>query len=180
MTDDVLRSSYQNLADTKYLLGHYDDAVPLFKKAIGSYNAELKHMTTAQREACEEMIKEQMNLADCYRAEGKYKLGETEYRDALKTLDVNHDDNKLVRAHIQSELGDCLCIESKYAQAEAFYKEALPVLEKYNATDILVDLLQDYDALMRATNRTAEAEKLEARLKAIRAQEAKAVNNAAR
>ncbi|HEY9776739.1 MAG TPA: tetratricopeptide repeat protein [Planktothrix sp.] len=177
-TDDVLRTSYQNLADTKYLHGHYADAVPLFKKAIDSYNSELKRMTAEKIAVSEKLVKEQMNLADCYRADGKYKLAEAAYRDALKTLDSNHDDNKLMRAHVQSELGDTLCIEAKYSEAEAVYKEALPVLEKYNATDILVDLLQDYDALMRATNRTSEAERLEGKLAAIRQQEIKAVNSA--
>jgi tetratricopeptide (TPR) repeat protein len=182
-TGAVLRESYQNLADTKYLHGHYEDAVPLFKHAIESYGEELKRMPSStndqnRRDLCEQMVKEQMSLADCYRAEGKYKLGEALYRAAFKTLDDSHDDNKLARAHIQSELGDCLSVEARYAEAEAMYKEALPVLEKYNATDILVDLLQDYDALMRATNRGAEAEKLEAKLAAIRAQEAQAVTRA--
>ena len=63
--------------------------------------------------------------------------------------------------------------QGQYAEAEQFFKQAL-VKEKARGSEhpIVAAILEDYTTLLRRTHRNVEAEKLEARVKAIRAKEA--------
>ena len=70
-------------------------------------------------------------------------------------------------------LGDLAALYSnqgKYAQAEPLLESSLAINEKTFGSDdlIVAQSLEDLAALLKKTNREAEAAKLEARAKAIR------------
>lgn len=73
----------------------------------------------------------------------------------------------MVTANKAYEQGD-------YARAETLYRRALEVLEKAQGPEHpnVAEVLENYAGLLRKMNREAEAEKLEARAHAIRAQHA--------
>jgi len=61
--------------------------------------------------------------------------------------------------------------QGKYAEAEALYKQSLVIFEKALGPEHpnMAQGLENYAALLRKTNREAEATRMEARAKAIRA-----------
>jgi tetratricopeptide (TPR) repeat protein len=70
-----------------------------------------------------------------------------------------------------NNLADIYGTEGKYAEAATVYERSLRILENAlgPAHPDVASVLLDYAGVLRKTNRTAEAEKLEARAKAIRA-----------
>ena len=64
--------------------------------------------------------------------------------------------------------------QGKYAEAEPLYQRSLTIVEKALGPEhpLVALSLQNYAALLRETNREAEAEKMEARAQAIRAKHA--------
>ena len=65
--------------------------------------------------------------------------------------------------------------QGRYAEAEPLHKRSLAILEKALGPEHpnVATSLENYAALLRETGRTAEADKLEARAKAIRDKRAK-------
>ena len=64
--------------------------------------------------------------------------------------------------------------QGRYAEAEPLYKRALAIWEKALGPEHphVATILENYAALLRKTERTTEATKMEARAKAIRAKRA--------
>lgn len=160
------------IANLKYQRGEYVDAVPYYREAVDYLQKYLASATIhdeAQRCKLRQKLAEYMlYLADCYRAEANYVKTEATYRKAL-ALDLGTaTDAELQYAHLQAELGDVLNIEGRYNEAESLYKKALPVLEKANREDLLLEVLQDYDSLLRFNGRSQEAESLELRIRQLR------------
>ncbi len=166
-------TSYDNVAEAKYKSGHYADAEPYYKKSIASLQRCIARMAVTHVSATEqlklkrELIDEMSELADCFRAETKYSDAEQIYRQALSTDNGNDIDADLQKAKVKSQLGDVLSLQGKYAESERLYKEALPVFEKAHNDRMTLDLLEDYDALLRITNRSQEADSMEDRIKSI-------------
>ncbi len=79
--------------------------------------------------------------------------------------------------HAANNLGELYRLQGRCAEAEPLYKRALAIKEKVLgpehpevATSLSnLGLLLNYSVLLRATNRSDEAERMEARAKAIRA-----------
>ncbi len=65
--------------------------------------------------------------------------------------------------------------QGRYADAEPYHKRALAILEKALGTEHpnVATSLENYADLLRSTGRTSEADKMEARAKAIRDKRAK-------
>ena len=65
--------------------------------------------------------------------------------------------------------------QGKYAEAEPLFKRSLATVEKALGPEhpLVAQSLENYAALLRRTGRSAEAAKLEARAKAIRAKHAR-------
>ena len=76
------------------------------------------------------------------------------------------------RSHTRS-VGSSV-IQGRYAEVELLYQRSLAIWEKALEPDHpdVATSLQNYAALLRKTGRTAEADRLEARAKAIRAKHA--------
>ena len=163
---ELITSTYHDLALLEYARGHYRAAEPMFRRSIDAQIHCLKRAHAisdgqAVGQACEDLVKEKSCLADCYRADLKYKQAESLYRSALQDEHDAGQEGSVLHANIQHELGDVLSLQGRYAEAEALYKKALPVLETNRCDDMLLDLLQDYDVLLRITNRTPETVPLE-------------------
>ncbi len=83
--------------------------------------------------------------------------------------------------HAANHLGELYRLQGRYAEAEPLYKRALAIKEKFLgpehpevATSLNnLGLLLNYSVLLRATDRSDEAERMEARAKAIRAKHAR-------
>ena len=79
-----------------------------------------------------------------------------------------HQDLRLARS--LNNLAGAYAAQGKYAEAEPLYQRSLAILEKVRGPDDpdVATVLSNYAALLQATNRGAEAAKLEARANAIR------------
>jgi tetratricopeptide (TPR) repeat protein len=173
-TDDKVRAtSYDNVADTKYKAGHFADAEPYYKKSIAclqrcvTRDALMRPGQDEQLKLKRELINELSDLADCYRAETKYFEAEQTYRQAVATTNGTDQDAQVQKAIVKSRLGDVLSLQNKFDEAEKLYKESLPVFEKAHNDRLTLDLLEDYDALLRMTKRSKEADAMEDRIKTI-------------
>ncbi len=70
-------------------------------------------------------------------------------------------------------LAEMYRVQGKYAEAEPLYQRALAIFEKALAENPEVaQTLEHYAALLHETGRSADAAKMEARAKAIRAKHA--------
>ena len=117
------------------------------------------------------------NLAELYRAQGKYAQAEPLYQRALaiweKALGPEHPN---VAAGL-SNLAGLYDAQGKYAQAEPLYQRALAIREKALGPEHpnVATVLENYAALLHKLNRDAEADKMEARAQAIRAKHAQEI-----
>jgi tetratricopeptide (TPR) repeat protein len=173
-TDDKIRAtSYDNVADTKYKAGHYADAEPYYKKSIAclqrcvTRDALMKAAQQEQLKLKRELISEMSDLADCYRAETKYVDAEQIYRQAVAITSGKDLDAEVQKAIVKSRLGDVLSLQNRFDEAEKLYKECLQVFEKAHNDRLTLNLLENYDALLRITKRSKEADAMEDRIKTI-------------
>ncbi len=140
-------NSYNSL----YEQGRYSEAEPYAKEALrlGTEEFGPKKPSTAA------LLN---NLAELYRAQGKY---------AEKALGPEHPDV----AKSLNNLAGLYYDQGRYAEAEPLYQRALAIVEKALGPEHphVATSLQNYAALLRETGRTEEADEMEARAKAIRA-----------
>ena len=115
------------------------------------------------------------NLAELYRAQGKYAEAEPLHKHSLaireKALGPEHPE-------VATSLHNLALLyraQGKYAEAEPLYNRSLAILEKALGAEHpdVAKSLANYAALLRKTGRTNEATMMEARAKAIRATHAK-------
>ncbi len=111
------------------------------------------------------------NLAELYRAQGKYAEAEPLHKRALaiseKALGPEHP-------HVATSLNNLAALynaQGKYAEAEPLYKRSLAIFEKALGPEHphVATALENYALLLRKTGRGKEAGIMEGRAKAIRA-----------
>jgi tetratricopeptide (TPR) repeat protein len=111
------------------------------------------------------------NQANLAAARGQDAEAEPLYQRALavleKALGANHTQAALARLG----LADFLTARGRYAEAEPHYQRALARLEQVVGPNhaIVATVLERYALLLRHTDRAADADKLEARARDIRA-----------
>ena len=112
------------------------------------------------------------NLAELYRAQGRYGEAEPLYRRSLaiweKALGPEHPD-------VATSLNNLALLydaQGRYPEAEPLYRRALAIREKALGPEHpdMAQSLENYAGLLRATGREVEAAEMEARAKAIRAE----------
>ncbi len=106
-------------------------------------------------------------LGDAARLQQHYAGAEAFYQRAVK---ASGKDNPFRDAPLVG-LAEVFAAQGKYKEAEPLFQEAIAAQEEVLGPENpdLVRTLESYAALMRATNRAAEAAKLEARAKKIKA-----------
>lgn len=105
---------------------------------------------------------------------GQYAVAEKQFLAALKEAQgFGPDDLRLAKS--LNNVGAVYAVEGKYSKAEPLYKRSLAILEKTLGAEHpdVATCLENYGALLRQMRRTAEAETLEARARAIRAKQVK-------
>lgn len=152
--------SLSNMANFYYVQGDGQQADQLYRRslALKQKNLGIEHL---------ELSVDLIGLGSVYFKQGKYAQAEPFFARALKIREksLGNDDLRL------AEASACLARTdfhlSRYAQAAPLYNRTLTILDK-QSRPVAPELLEDYATVLRSTNNTAEAEKLEARAKEIR------------
>jgi tetratricopeptide (TPR) repeat protein len=106
--------------------------------------------------------------------QGDYIEAERRWTSALREAETFGPGDPRIAASL-TNLAVSYSDQGRYAEAEPLYKRSLAIYEKALGSEHLgvVNGLENYAALLRATNRRAEAKELETRAKAIRAKHAR-------
>ncbi len=153
-------TAIENLADLYMAAGRYPEAEAMFKRMIASmekfYGADAPMLDLVYS-----------RLGDVAKAQQHYPEAEAAYQRALKAAGK---DNPFRDAPLLG-LAEVYAAQGKYKQAEPLFQEAIAAQEEVLGPDNpdLVRTLEQYAALLRATNRAPQAAKLEARAKKIKA-----------
>ena len=114
------------------------------------------------------------NLAEAYRLQGRYAEAEPLYKHSLAIREKALGPEHPRVATTLNNLAVLYQAQARYAEAEPLYKRSLGILEKTLGSghpQLAQSLLGNYAALLRKTNRAAEAAKMEARAKRIRSKQ---------
>jgi tetratricopeptide (TPR) repeat protein len=99
---------------------------------------------------------------------GKPVEAESAFRLALQEAEkAGPHDHKVALSAIN--LANCLRQQGKFPEAETFYKRAIEVKEKvfHPLHHELIGVLENYAKMLRAAGRTAEADKMDNKARAI-------------
>ena len=162
-TQETQWDKHMAAAATAYQQGRYTDAERLFQaivKEAEAFGPQDPRLATSLS-----------NLAELYRLRGKYAEAEPLNKRALairkRTLGPAHPDV----ANSLNNLAALYHQQGKYDEAEPLYKRSLVIVEKALGPEHphMATSLENYAMLLRKTNREAEAARIEALAKAIRA-----------
>jgi len=162
--DPRLGTSLNNLAVLYGTQERYEGAEPLLLRVVRIWEDTLgaEHLQVAEGLT---------NLATLYGNQGKYQQAEPLYRRALGMNEklLGPDDSKLLIP--LSDLAEVYREQQKFADAETCYRRLLSIAENAFGPDHLTVAvsLERYALLLRQTDQTQQAEKMEARARAIRA-----------
>lgn len=109
-----------NLAEIERLQGRYDDAIPLYERAIALATKSLPPLDLA-------VFRNQ--IASAYAEMGRPKDAELQYRQALAVADSASDVSPLVIAQIKNDLGVLLARQGRVDDGEKYLKEAITLRE---------------------------------------------------
>ena len=149
----------ENLAELYMAAGRYADAEVMFKRVLAS----MEKVTGPDAPLVDLVL---TRLGDAARLQQHYADAEAAYQRAVKAgKDSPFHDAPLVG------LAEVYTAQRKYKEAEPLFQEAIAAQEEMLGPENpdLVRTLESYAALLRATNRAAEAAKLEARANKIKA-----------
>ncbi len=114
-------------------------------------------------------------LALVYFTQGKYADAEPLYKFTLQLFEKLSSKEPGMYSNVGRACHNLAALykaQKRYAEAEPLYQRSLQIDEQRSRRNYpeLVAILREYATLLRKTNRTTEAEKLEARAKAVGAQ----------
>jgi tetratricopeptide (TPR) repeat protein len=113
------------------------------------------------------------HLATCYQHLQKYDQAEVMLKRALEVTKKAGSPNEVVVANAMTNLAALYSVQKHYDQAEPLYQQALECYEKAAASKLrdmsTAKVLEKYAELLLATDRPAEALKLQERAEALRA-----------
>jgi CHAT domain-containing protein/Tfp pilus assembly protein PilF len=154
-----------DLARAHQELGHYADAVGMFKQALAAMQ---KNLPPSDPRISQVLA----NLATATLLQGNGGEAEKLYKQALDiaTKSLGPNDPAVVR--LTGNLGDAYSSQARYAEAEAQYQRALAIAEKINGPNSLqvALVLNNLTKLYEEQSRFAEVETASKRALAIREQ----------
>lgn len=160
--DPRVALSLSQLAQVYAVQGKYVEAEPLYGRALKIYQS-------ARGEESLDVAATLNNLGVLHRMHGQYSEAEPYLKRALaikeKLLGPMHQDVALSAKN----LAMVYFVQGRYEQAESLFRRALAIREQEPDTLDLAKSLEDYAGVLRKLQRQADAERLEARAKAIRA-----------
>lgn len=157
-----LASDLTNLARLYLSQKQYALAIPLFERAISIYVKTYGQSNLAVVEA-------KLQLAIVYEKLGRSGDCERMYKEALSGTESIAGKSKAITASILNRLGFFYYKQSRYAEANAIYIKALSCTEEALGpySRLLAASCQDYAKVLRALNKSAEADLMEARAREI-------------
>ncbi len=153
-------SAVENLAELYMAAARYPEAEAMFQRMIATmekfYGQDAPMLDLVHT-----------RLGDAAKAQKRYAEAEASYQRAIKAAGK---DNPFRDAPLVG-LAEVYAAQGKYTEAEPLFQEAIAAQEEALGPENpdLVRTLEQYAALMRATNRAAEAAKVETRAKQIKA-----------
>jgi hypothetical protein len=142
---------------------NYKLAEPLFKRLLRMREKAFGHDSLQVADVL-------IDLAQIYSARGDYVEAERFYKRALAIREKSLGSDHLRVAYVLSELAQMYSIQRNFIEAEPVYKRSLAIYEKANHPN-LSSTVQDLASCYRSQGKLAEADKLEARAKAIKGPE---------
>jgi tetratricopeptide (TPR) repeat protein len=147
-----------NLGDAYRREGATMEAIPVYERALEIFKK-------AGQIGCVRALDCQIALGDLYEDSGRFDKSAKVYGDAAalkETTDV-------YRVPLLHKLAAVLVKGGKQPQAIAVYKRALAACEKYYGVNhqAVADILLEYADVLRKSNQSAEAKKLDDRARAI-------------
>jgi len=109
-----------NLAEVHRLQGRYNDAIPLYQRAIALAAKSMPPLDVA-------IFRNQ--IASAYAEMGRAKDAETQYRQALAVADSASDASPPVIAQFKNDLGVFLAREGRLSEGEPLLEEAIVLRE---------------------------------------------------
>jgi tetratricopeptide (TPR) repeat protein len=159
-----LATALGNLAGLYRVQARYDEAEPLYKRAITICEERLEPRHPA--------LAHNLNgLALIYRAQGMYEWAEPLCRRALTIAEKAFGpEHRTLASYLGNLLAVCLA-QGRYAEAEPLYQRSVEIKEKVLGPKHpeLAGSLENYAAFVRKTKGEREAAALETRAEAIRA-----------
>jgi CHAT domain-containing protein/Tfp pilus assembly protein PilF len=154
-----------DLARAHQELGHYGDAVTMFKQVL---DALQKNVPPADPRTGQALA----NLATAYLLQGNSTEAEGLYKRALDIATKSLAPNDPAVIRLIGNLGDVYTSQARYAEAEAQYKRALDIAEKTSGPSSLqvALILNNLTKVYEDESRFAEVEKATKRALAIREQ----------
>jgi len=119
----VEADSLNNLAQTLYVQGNYDEAELLFKRSL-----EILEKTLGQNYS--EVASSLNNLAELYQAQGKHAQAEPLFKRSLAIRERNFGLDHPAVAQSRNNLGALYCVQSDFEKADSLLKSALTIWEK--------------------------------------------------
>jgi CHAT domain-containing protein/tetratricopeptide (TPR) repeat protein len=109
-----------NMAEIHRLQGRYEDAIPLYRRALALATKSMPPLDVA-------IFRNQ--IASAYAEMGRPRDAEAQYRQALAVADSSADASPLVIAQFKNDLGVLLAREGRLAEGEALLGEAISLRE---------------------------------------------------
>jgi tetratricopeptide (TPR) repeat protein len=133
---------------------------------------------TIQREVDARLSKSLNNMAALCHTQGKYKMAEDLYLEALAIKEKLYgEEHEEVALNVQN-LAMMYGAKRNYAQAEIFFQRALTIREKLLGVDHpdLAPTLSNYALLLRKQGRADESQQFESRAKDVLAKRAESLD----
>ncbi len=108
-------------------------------------------------------------------AEASEAMKRNDFALAVTKLEQAHKidpTNDFVSSNLGSAYGNCAAVAlmlRNFPLAEQYFKQAMPLLEKSSNKSNYVSILQNYSTMLKATKRTAEADKITQQIKNLQA-----------
>jgi hypothetical protein len=159
-----LAASFDNLASVYVAEGKFAMAEPLLKKSLALSRKQAGPPTAADLNRAEE-------LAACYRGTGRGADAQAIYEQMLEQANRAGSGGTVIAARLSLSLAEIYMQNGKYALCEPLLKRALTTTEAASGPQhaSVAPILDTYAGVLKHLNRQAEAAKLIARSKAIRA-----------
>jgi tetratricopeptide (TPR) repeat protein len=169
--EKVLGRNHRDVSETLRLLAEayvgeirYPEAEPLYTRALAIREKASPPGTPSYPEVAESLD----DLGSLYMRERKFVLAEPLFERALDIRQKTEPSNAPHSVLSLDHLAAVYTMQGKYAKAEPLFTQALIILGKYPGNPLVITILRDYAEFLRLTDRTAEADKMNARAQALR------------
>lgn len=154
---DVVKCQ-NSLARAFTLQARAEEAESMFKRSLDI-------LRRAYGAKSPELVQTMLDLGSIYESEGDHPAAMALYNQVLSINQSNFGPEHPETAHSLHRLARAKSNAGKQTEAESDYKHAINILEKHPDDGEMKTLLKDYADLLRKTNRLAEADEIERKVR---------------